>query len=189
MLKKIKDNIWVSLAMGGIVLSLLSLLLPVIRYTDKNAVLHRYSLITVLRDMDGFVRTVFGDYRGDFLFGLPYSTISLLTIIVAALGVGAIVLSFVGLISLSQQYTNRKSYILSICGLVGTAIPAIIILVLVLLSRNYFVGTIRCGLYEFITPVTMVLSCRAVTYKHKASIEQLRAAEKAQQYVYNPKSF
>lgn len=189
MLKKIKDNIWVALAMGGIVLSLLSLLLPVLRYTGRDAVSHRYSLITILRDTNGFAKTIFNDYRGDFLRGLPYSTVTALTLTVAALGVGAIVLSFVGLISLSRQYTNRKSYILSLCGLAGTAVPALIILTLVLLSRNYFVGSIRCGVYEFITPVTMLLSCRAVTYKHKASLEQLKAAEKARQYVYSPKSF
>lgn len=191
MLKKFKENIWAYGAMGGIILSLLSLLLPVLRYTTGAGWTYRYSLPAMLRDMNAFLDRVFGkgEYVGSFLRYTPFSVMGVFLVVLSVFAVGAIVLSFVGLITLSVQYSNRRSYVLSICGLVGTAIPAVVLLVLVLISGSSFTGTIRCGLYAYITPLAMLLSCRAVTYKHRLSLAQLEAEKKAEDIVYRPESF
>ena len=63
--------------------------------------------------------------------------------------------------------------------LVVATIPSILVFLAEILSKNYFPGIFRCGVYPIITPVAMVLFMITVTGKHKLTQAQLRAAEKA----------
>lgn len=177
-----KKNLWIIIALGGIVLSLLSLFLPVIIYTTARGTKHSYNIVTLLSDLEGFIDTVFSEYSGSFLRGISVQTASFNAVIVSIIGVAAIVCAFVGIITMSQQYTNTKAFILSVCGLIGTAIPSIVLLSMVLMSQNYFPGKIRAGAYMFITPLAMIAACRAVTYKRKISLEEAKGL----QYLKTP---
>ena len=177
-----KKNLWIIIAMGGIVLSILSLFLPVIVYINGRGTRYSYNIVSILSDLDGFIDNVFSEYSGSFLHGISVSAASFNAAALSIIGVIAIILAFVGIITMSQQYTNTRAFILSICGLIGTAIPAVTLLTLVLMSQKYFPGKISAGAYMFITPLAMIAACRAVTYKRKISLEE----EKGLQYLKVP---
>ena len=177
-----KKNRWMLVATGAIILSVSSLLLPVISYQGKVGVRHNYNILALLGDND-FAQVVFGDYMGTFLKGFPYETIELYTKILVAVGAGAIVLAFVGINSMSKQYESNTPFRLTLLGLVGTAIPSITLIVLYAMSAEQFRGTISLGPYAFVTPIAMICACMAVTARHRMTAEEARLQREASAYI------
>lgn len=177
-----KKNRWMAVATGAIVLSLSSLLLPVISYRSKTGLRSDYNIFALLGTSD-FAQVVFGDYTGTFLKGFPYETIELYTKLLVAVGAGAIVLALVGINSMSKQYESNTPFILTLLGLVGTAIPSITLIVLYTMSAEQFMGTISLGPYAVVTPLAMICACMAVTARHRMTAEEARLQREASAYI------
>ena len=186
-----KKKGWMFVAIGTLSLSLLSLFLPVITYNSSEGIMYSYNLIKLLNAED-FLQNVLADTHTTnsssfmLLFDKYSSSDALpkfLTIMIVLIAVFAIIISFIGIISMSKQYESAAPFVLSILGLVGTAIPAIALIIITILTRNFFHEPIKLGLYAFITPIAMVIAIIAVNSRHKLSKEQQELVRAASAYL------
>ncbi len=179
---KKKQN-WMYASVGSIILSLFSLFLPVITYRSaRTGIVGHYNIIKLLSN-DELINNVFQEYTGEFLRGMSYSKVSTWIIVLCVVGVGAIILAFVGIRSMTKQYESEKPFRLAILGLVGTAVPSVILLILYLYSKNQYAGTMHLGAYIIITPIAMVLACLTVTSRHRLTQEQAKLQQEAKAYI------
>lgn len=181
-----KNKNWMFISIGALILSLLSLLLPIVSYTagdgkDKGVCYH-FNIFQLL-DGETFVDGVLREYRGSYILEMSAATANMLILILCAIGMAAIVLSFVGLRSMSKQYESSWPFALTMAGIILTAIPAIVILIVVLMSGDQFPGEMQPGTYMYITPIAMVISCITVTMRHKLTREELRIQNAARAYI------
>lgn len=178
-----KKKNWFYTAVGAIILSIASLLLPVITYRSARTGSTTQFNIFKLFDTNTLISTVFDEYRGDFLQEMSNGDISFWVVILCLVGITAIVLAFVGINSMTKQYESAKPFRLAIWGLVGTAIPSIVLLTLYMFSKNQYAGTMHLGAYIFVTPVAMVIACLTVTAKYRLSQEEAAAQDEAKKYI------
>ena len=178
-----KKKNWLYTSIGAIVLSVASLLLPVITYRSARTGATTQFNIFKLFDTSTLISIVFDEYRGDFLREMSNSDISFWVVIICLLGITAIILAFVGINSMTKQYESAKPFRLAICGLVGTAIPSIVLLTLYMFSKNQYAGTMHLGAYIFVTPVAMVIACLTVTAKYRLSQEEANARDEAKKNI------
>lgn len=175
---------WMFLSIGALVLSLGSLFLPVVTYTSGKGAhaTHLFNIVTLL-DGDSFVRNVLSEYRGSFLFGLSAGYANALVIGLCVIGAAAIVLSAVGLRSMSRQYESPWPFRLTLAGILCTALPALVLLTVVMMSGEQFRGQLRPGAYLFITPAAMAVSCITVVRRHRLTQEEARIRKAASAYI------
>ncbi len=191
-----KKKTWMYIAIGAIVLSVVSLFLPVITYQNSNGNTYSFNILKVITNGADFIDYVLLDNDGSFAASLNNpALVSLLSMssnealpkfliaLVAIIGVGAIVASFLGIRSMSKQYESAWPFRLTIIGLVLTAIPALAILILTMISKDYFTNTIQLGAYVFITPLAMIAAIITVTNRHKLSLEEKKIQEEARKYL------
>lgn len=176
-----KNKNWIYLSIGGIVLSLASLFLPIITYTNQNGVKHPFNIIQLFGG--GFAENVQTEYIGKYWIVISNSSFDAIVAIVGVIGAASIVLSFFGLRSMSKQYESALPFRMTICGLVGTMIPALLLIIAVILSKNYYLGSITLGAYVFITPITMIASCIAVVKRHQLTQQELAIQKEAAKYI------
>lgn len=182
-------------SIGALVISIITLFLPVITYKNSDGTVYSYNVLRLMNGSD-FVNHVMADDGGQLLdesiggilgfFGqmdvngfFP----AFLTIFVTLLGVGAIVASFVGIRSMAKQYESAWPYRLTIIGLVGTAVPAIVILIIYAVSSRYFNQTIQLGAYVFVTPIAMLSAIITVASRHMLTAEEKTAQIYAMEYL------
>lgn len=178
-----KKQSWMYISIGSIVLSILSLFLPVITYQSaRTGIVGKYNIIKLLSN-DELISNVFEEYTGDFLQEMSYSEVSTWVILLCIVGVGAIILAFVGIRSMTKQYESEKPFRLAISGLIGTAIPSVVLLVLYLYSKNQYAGTMHLGAYIIVTPIAMVLACLTVTSRHRLTQEEVKLQQEAKAYI------
>lgn len=191
-----KKKTWMYIAIGAIILSVVSLFLPVITYQNSNGNVYSFNILKVIFNGSDFIDYVLMDNDGSFAAKVNNPALvsllsmssndalpKLLIALVAIIGVGAIVASFLGIRSMSKQYESAWPFRLTIIGLVLTAIPALAILILTLISKGYFANTIRLGAYVFITPLAMIAAIITVTNRHKMSLQEKQIQEEAKQYL------
>ena len=178
-----KKQKWMYTALGSIILSIASLLLPVISYTSaRTGVTTRYN-ISGLLNTEAVNSNIFNEYTGDFLRGMTESQTSFWIVLLSIVGVAAIVLAFIGIRSLNKQYESSSPFRLAICGLIGTAIPSIVLLMLYIFSKNQYAGTMHLGAYIIVTPIAMVIACLTVTSKYRLNQEEAKAQQEAKAYI------
>ena len=178
-----KKKTWMYTAIGAIVLSVVSLLFPIIIYRSyRSGITSGYNFFQLF-NTDEFNRIVFYEYTGDFLRGMTESETGFWIILLCLVGIIAIALAFVGIRMMSKQYESVAPFRMTICGLIGTAIPSIVLLILFIVSQNQYAGTMYLGPYVFITPITMVIACLAVTNKYRLNQEEAKAQAEAKAYI------
>lgn len=178
-----KKQNWMYISIGSIISSLLSLFLPVITYQSaRTGIVGHYNIIKLLSN-DELINNVFQEYTGEFLRGMSYSEVSTWVVLLCIVGVGAIILAFVGIKSMTKQYESEKPFRLAIAGLIGTAVPSIVLLILYLYSKNQYAGTMHLGAYIIITPIAMVLACLTVTSRHRLTQEEVKLQQEAKAYI------
>lgn len=169
-----KKNIrWLLPVLTCIIASVASIFLPVLTYKYPTGQ-------TVSFNVFGFVEPVelskiLSTYSGSFVVNIDQVAVTIL----AVAAVLAIIAAFVGVITMSLQRPNTWQFVLALVGIIGTAIPSVLVFLAVILSKNYFPGTFSFGVYPIITPIAMVLCMITVTKKHKKTQAERRAAEKA----------
>lgn len=170
-----KKNItWLLPVLIMLVASVASMFLPVLTYAYPTGDLERFNVISFVQPPDSLM-WILGDYSGSFVIDVNETVI----VIAAIVAVLAIIAAFTGVITMSLQRQNTWQFVLALVGIIGTALPSVLIFLAVLLSKNYFPGTFRLGVYPIITPIAMVLCMITVTRKHKRTQAELQAMEKA----------
>ena len=170
---------WFWAAISCVAISVLSLFTSIITYTAPNGATTSYSLLDLLQGSE-FRDHVLSKYRGPVLWNMGGPTVSIL----AFMAVAAIACAIIGLVTLRAQRPNKKNFALTIVGLIGTAFPSFLVILAVILSKNYFVGSISCGISPIITPVAMALCIYVVMRRRNKVLEQLRLELEAKGLIW-----
>lgn len=179
----VKKTGWFFSALGGIALSIAALFLPIIIYETSIGDIYVFNAASLVLHSSEFTDQVLCDYIGTAGLTTPYSVSVVLVCLVSVIGVVSILVSLYGVVSLSKQRPAVSSFYFALLGLIGTAIPSVIILILFLFSRDFFRGTIMLGPYAIVTPAAMILSCVAVTRKRQYTKAEQVMRELAHQYI------
>lgn len=164
---------WLLPVLTCLVASVVSVFLPILTYEYPNGHSSSFNLFGFLNP-DEF-SDILLTYSGDFSLDID----PVVAAILAVAAVLSIIAAFTGVITMSRQRPNTWQFVLALMGIIGTAIPSLLIFLAVILSNNYFPGTFRFGVYPIITPIAMVLCMITVTRKHRKTQAELRAAEQA----------
>lgn len=168
---------WLYASVGGMALSLITLFLPIVQYSSISNDHYSYNLISFIADADGFLNQTLVEYTGKFMGNATDAQINALIVLISLIGLAALVLSTVGILTLSWQKPNTWPFVLALLGLIFTAIPALSLLIMYALSSRFFMGELSIGAYAIVTPIAMVCAMIAVTYKHRANREERAAAQ------------
>lgn len=179
-MEKIKENKLVAIAYSGLIISILSAFTTIVGYTNSAGVHKTFSLLDFLSDAEGFGSFVFNEYRGKVL--VHYETWQLFILIL--LGAAAIVCAFVGLMRLSKQTDNQTSFVLTIFGLIGTMAPSVIIFICIVALKDYYLGTIACGIYPIVSPIAMIACIAAATKMRRRNIEYRKKLKEAEGLIF-----
>lgn len=186
-----KKKGWLYIALGALILSIVSLFLPVITYHSSDGNTYTYNVIKLFNAED-FLQNVLADTHTSSATGLmslfdkhSYSDAlpQFLTVLIVLISILAIVVAFVGIISMSKQYESATPFRLAVLGLIGSAIPAVALLLMAILTRNYFYEPVKLGVYPIITPIAMIIAIIAVNSRHKLSKEQQELVRAASAYL------
>lgn len=158
-MSKIKENGKLLIAILWVAASILSLFVSIASYRRPDGTRRVYAL----QDMPRFGKEVLSKYTGSFRMHIgPWALVLL-----CVLAVVAIVCALVGIAIMTKQKPVRWPYILTLTGVIGTAIPAIAVFVAVCLSGSYFPGRMTPGFYPIITPIAMVFCLILVIMERK----------------------
>lgn len=156
---------WFYIAVGGLIISLISMLFPVINYSGMNFT--AYDMITENRYFDDLI---LNDYHGPVLWDLTAGTVSVLAIVAVA----ALLLAILGLVTLRAQRPNTINFILTIIGLLGIAVPSITVIFSVLVLGKYYSGDLTLGIAPIISPIAIIISIFAVIRRKNRVAEEIR---------------
>lgn len=169
-----KKNIqWLLPVLTCLVASVASIFLPVLSYKYPNGQSVGFNVFGFIEPVE--LSEILRTYTGPFEMAID----QVVATILAIAAVFAIIAAFIGVITMSLQRPNTWQFVLALIGIIGTAIPSVLVFLAVILSKNFFPGTFSFGVYPIITPIAMVLCMITVTKKHQKTQAELRAAEKA----------
>ena len=170
-----KPNIkWLMPVLICLLASILSVFMPVLTYVYPNGNTVGFNILDFTKPSQELI-DILWTYQGPM--GMDVDDVWM--VILAVLAVLAIIAAFAGVITMSRQRPNTWQFVLALVGIIGTAVPAILIMIAVLFSQQYFPGVFRFGIYPIITPVAMVMCMITVTQKHRRTQAEKLAEEKA----------
>lgn len=169
-----KNILWLLPVLACIVASVASVFLPVLTYVYPNGQKVSFNVFSFVEQSEDLL-DILASYNGPFEMYIDKVWLTIL----AFLAVLAIILAFIGVITMSLQRPNTWQFVMALVGIIGTAIPAIIVIIAAPVSQRYLPGTFSFGVYPIITPIAMILCMITVTKKHKKTQAEIRAAEKA----------
>lgn len=178
---KNKDKLRMLSPLLWIAVSVLSMFVSVIKYTKYSPtgkLVHTYAIQNLL-DGTRFADEVLSEYTGYTVYIGKWFITAL-----CVLGVAAICAALIGIVILSKQRPVKWPYVMTVFGLIGTAVPSIVIFIGVLLSVNYYPGTISCGFYPIVTPIAMIICLITVWRERRRVIAARAAAEKASSLIH-----
>lgn len=162
---------WFGISLGCVGVSIISLFLPVIIYLPKGGTSKlTFNIIDMLGESKDFNFYVLHQYYGPIVWDISEVTTAILTILVLV----AILCAVGGIFTLRAQRPNTWQFVLTIIGLVGVAIPSIVLIVCVLGYGKYFEGSIGFGVAPIITPLAMITCIITVIGRKNRVAEQLR---------------
>ena len=173
-----KEKVWVLCALLWIIISILSLFVSIISYQGEDGITVTYSLQDLIAG-NQFSQEVLSQYTGEFRLEIGSWALTLLCV----LAVAAILAAFVGVIILSKQRPVKWPYIMTLSGVIGTAIPSIAVFIAVIASISYFPGTISCGFYPIITPIAMAICLITVIREHKRTMRAIDSVNRAKDLI------
>ena len=173
---------WKYVSVLAILVSVFTLLLPVVSYSPKGSASVGYNILGIL-DRSAFERNVLSEYTGAAFSNISFEAETAIVITLCVIGIAAIILALAGISIMSKQYESNKPFVLTICGIIGTAIPSLVLLVLYSISRNDFPGTLSLGAYIIITPVAMIIAYINVTGRHRLTQRELQIKREAEAYI------
>lgn len=176
-MKKKKGNTGLWLALLWLTISIFSMFIGVVSYTTPDGVKTTYALQDLIGG-ERFSREVLYQYTGGFKVRIGTWALTLLCI----LAVGAILSALLGILIMSKQKPVRWPFVMTVIGVVGTAIPAILILVATVVSASSFPGRIAPGFYPIVTPIAVLL-CLFLVIKERKRIAKANAVVRANAFI------
>ena len=176
-----QKKFWIYFSIGGLIVSLISLFFPIITYTNQIGTVTRFNIFHLLGG--GFAGIVQEEYIGKSMVVISQNTFDRIVAVVGVIGAVSIITSFIGIRSMSKQYESQWPFRMTLCGLIGTTIPAVLLMIAVLLSPEYYLGDISLGMYVIVTPVAMIASCLAVVKRHQMTRLELELQKEASMYI------
>lgn len=173
---------WFYVSMGGVVVSILSLLTPIITYRPTGGELYQFNIIDLLCDPESFEYTVLRQYNGPVVWRITGE----ISAVLAVIAVAAVLCAVIGLVTLKAQRPNTWQFILTIVGLVGVAVPSEVLLVCILGFGWYFDGSIGFGPAPIITPIAMLVCIAAVVRRKNRVAEEIRRELEAEGMIWTP---
>lgn len=170
---------WLLPALICVAASVASLFLPVLTYLYPKGRRESFNVLS-FAEPSRELTDILSDYSGPFRIEVDKSWSTVL----AVLAVLAILAAFIGVITMSRQRPNTWQFVLALVGIIGTAIPALLVIVAAPISQRYLPGTFRFGLYPIITPIAMIVCLIMVTHRHRVVRKEMRAAEKARGLIF-----
>ncbi len=116
-------------------------------------------------------------YTGSFRVEIGTWALTLLCVLAAC----AILAALTGILIMSRQRLVRWPFVMTVIGVVGTAIPALAVLCAVLASASNFPGKITPGFYPIVTPVATIL-CLCIVIRERKRIR--KAVQTARKNAY-----
>lgn len=163
--KKMNEKGWFYMSMGCILISLLSLFLPIFQSYGIN-----FNIIDLISGNSYFAQNVIGAYTGPVIWNITSDTVAGLSVIAIA----ALICAIVGLVTLRAQYPNTKNFILTIVGLIGILIPSVVAVICVVGLEQYFPGGLSLGIAPIISPIAIIVSIGAVIRRKNKVAEELQ---------------
>ena len=169
--KRTERKGWFYLAVGCLIVSLISLFLPIIRYTD-SIIDYQFNIIDLVKGNSSFEFLVLEEYTGPVLWKITDFTVSVLAVI----AVVSLFLAVAGLITLRAQRPNTKQFVLTIIGLIGVSIPSVTVIICVLSFGHYYSdgGFLSLGIAPIISPIALLISIGAVIRRKNKVEEEMR---------------
>ena len=155
------------ISIGCLLVSFVSLFLPVIVYTTDRKK-YSYSVLTLITKADEFEKAVLMKYKGPVVWDITGS----ITVVLVVIFVFAIICSVIGLFTLRVQWPNNWQFILTIVGLVGVAFPSLVLIISVVGYGKYFPGKISFGPAPVITIIAMIACIFAVVRRKNRVAEE-----------------
>ncbi|MGN1165610.1 MAG: hypothetical protein ACI4S2_04185 [Lachnospiraceae bacterium] len=166
---------WFYLAIGCIVISLLSLFLPIFESYGFT-----FNIIDLISGSEDFTFFVIEGYTGPVIWNITTGTVVALAII----AVVALICAILGLITLKAQRPNTKNFILTIIGLVGILIPSITAIICVVGFGQYYSGGLRLGIAPIISPIAIMVSIAAVIRRKNKVAEEMEKEVKEKGLIW-----
>ena len=163
-------KIFYYIAITGLVLSIISIFLPVISYEVKGGKEYKYSIVGLLTDSEEFETNILDDYEGPVVWDIT----SKITVILVVTFIAGILCSVIGLVTLRAQRPNTWQFILTIIGMIGVAVPSLILIISVTGYGKYFDGKLKFGIAPVITIISMIICIFAVIRRKNKVAEELR---------------
>ena len=176
-MKKKKGNTWLWLALVWLAISIFSMFIGVVSYTTPAGGKTTYALQDLISG-NRFTREVLDQYTGSFKVHIGTWALTLLCI----LAVGAIVSALLGILTMSKQKPLRWPFVMAVVGVVGTSVPAFLILLATVISASSFPGRIAPGFYPIVTPFAVLL-CLFIVISERKRIAKANADTKANAYI------
>lgn len=173
-----RERMWMLLALLWLGISVLSMFVGIVRYTDANGVSKTYAIQDMI-DGEDFSHEVLSNYTGEFQVKIGAWALPVL----CALAVGALAAALIGILILSKQRSTLWPFVMTIVGIVATAIPALAILAAVALSSRYFVGTIAPGFYPIVAPAANAL-CICIVAQERRRVKKAQRAITKNENIY-----
>lgn len=163
---------WLLAAWICLIFSIIAMVfMPIVTYTSSNGVETSFPIQLLLTNGEFFSQFVLNDYNGPVLIRFQGIAVTGLAVV----AILAVACAIMGLVLIWSQRPRSWQYRLTFIGLVGVAVPSLLILLGVCLSGRYFNGTLRCGAAPVITPIAMIISIVAVAQRKNRSKEALEA--------------
>ena len=172
-----KYDKWLVPVLILIIASILSMFLTVLSYIYPDGRQVVFNIVDFVEQSDELV-DILAAYSGPTMY-IDKVWLTVLAFLAAA----AIVAAFAGVVTMSRQRPNTWQFVMALAGVIGTAIPAIIVIVAAPLSQRYLPGAFRFGVYPIVTPIAMAVCMITVTKKHKKTQAEIRAEERAKDLI------
>lgn len=153
---------WLLPTLACLLLSVASLFLSILTYVYPDGEKAFFNLIAFIEPSEDLV-DILATYTGPYGMNISERVLTVL----AALAVLAILAAFAGVITMSMQRPNTWQFIMTLFGIVGTAIPALIVIVAAPVSQQYLPGTFRFGAYPIVTPIAMIACFLQVNWRRR----------------------
>lgn len=164
--KSAERPVWFWIALGCVLVSILSLFLPIFRYgSGRNEV--TFNIVDLVSENEEFVEKILRGYHGPMEIDITGRMVT----VMAVLAVLGLVLAIVGLVTLRAQRPRTWNFIITIIGLVVIMIPSVIAMVVVFGFGQYYADKISLGIAPILAPIALLL-CIAVVVRRKRKLSK-----------------
>ena len=147
-------------------IGVLSAFASIFIYEDPSGRIDPYNLPGLIEG-NSFTYNVLAYYGGKVYWQIDSIWVS----VFATISIVSLVCSIIGLVTLRQQMPNKKQFRLTIVGLIGTCLPALLVLIAVPVFGPGFPGKLSYGAYPVVAPLATLVSVLAV-YRGKNKAQE-----------------